>query len=210
MLAGIGLPRRRQPAIVPGNVEHESALQTVPRAELACRRRGAADPQTFDLHEKAVDPRRDDETWMLDAEGLGRPRDGSTNERRGDHDRAAISAGLGSLSGGRNLEPGVVALWDLLLVVCVAAPVGAALTPARITHVGFGGYALVIAVGFVVGVCGAWMMNTAGANVAARIERTSEVRERYFRSLYLAAMLWMVLTTFLGGWLSSIVLRLVF
>ena len=105
----------------------------------------------------------------------------------------------------------MVSLWDLLLVICFAMPIGGALSSASIRKVGFGGYALAITLGLALGACCAWAMRTVGATVAAHIQRHPvSLHDRYFRALYFAAMLWIILTLFLGGWVSSALLRLVF
>jgi hypothetical protein len=105
----------------------------------------------------------------------------------------------------------VVSLWHLLLLICFVAPIGGALASAKLAKVGFGGYALATTLGLGLGVCCAWIMKAVGAAVAARTERKSEsLQERYFRALYIAAMLWIMFTVFLGEWLSSVVLRLVY
>jgi hypothetical protein len=90
-------------------------------------------------------------------------------------------------------------------------PIAGALASAKLAKVGFGGYALTITIGLVLGVCCGWTMRTVGKTVAAHIRKHSEsLHERYFRALYFAAMLWIVFALFLGQWVSSAVMRLVF
>jgi hypothetical protein len=102
-------------------------------------------------------------------------------------------------------------LWDLLTAVCFAMPIGSALASSKHAKVGLGGYALATAVGLGLGVCCAWTMQTVGKTVAARIKRHSEsLQGRYFRALYFAAMLWIVFALFLGAWVSSAVMMVVF
>lgn len=104
-----------------------------------------------------------------------------------------------------------VTLWQLLTLICVAAPVGGSLASVRIAKAGFRGYALAITLGLVVGACCALAMWVAGNAVGARIRRLSAaLHERYFRILYLGATFWVIVAGFLGGWLSAVLLRLVF
>jgi hypothetical protein len=57
---------------------------------------------------------------------------------------------------------------------------------ARIAKVGFGGYALAITTGLVLGLCCAWTMRTVGGIVGADIRRQAvSLHERCFRALYL-------------------------
>jgi len=102
-------------------------------------------------------------------------------------------------------------LWDLLTALCFAMPIGSALASSKHAKVGFGGYALAAIVGLALGVCCAWTMRTVGRTAATHIKRHSEsLQERYSRALYFAAMLWIVFALFLGDWVSSVVMRLVF
>lgn len=104
-----------------------------------------------------------------------------------------------------------MSLWDLLIAICFAMPIGGALASAKIAKVGFGGYSLSITMGLVVGVGCAWTMQTIGKTVVLHIRRHPESEhERYFRTLYFAAMLWMVFALFLGEWLSLALLRFIF
>src|SRR5260370_374181 len=72
-----------------------------------------------------------------------------------------------------------------------------------------GGCALAVALGLALGVCCAWTMKIARSAVFARAQRESvALRERYFRALYFAALLWIVFAGFLGAWASSLLCRL--
>jgi hypothetical protein len=105
----------------------------------------------------------------------------------------------------------MVSLWDVLTLVCCAMPIGGAAASAKIARVGFAGYALAVTVGLALGVCCALAMRVVGKIVATHIKRhPGPLQERYFRALYFAAMLWIVVALFLGGWGSSALLRLVF
>ena len=105
----------------------------------------------------------------------------------------------------------MVSLWDLLTVVCCVMPIGGALASAKYAKVGFGGYTLAITIGVALGLCCAWTMRTVGDTVAARIKRQAvSLHESYFRMLYVAAVVWIAFGLFLGVWVSSVLLRLVF
>jgi hypothetical protein len=104
----------------------------------------------------------------------------------------------------------MVSLWDLLTALCFAMPIAGALASAKPARVGFNSYVLAITIGVVLGLGCAYIMRTAGKAVASRSKGHSvSVRERYFRALYLAAIVWIVLGLFLGSWASSNLLRLV-
>jgi len=76
---------------------------------------------------------------------------------------------------------------------------------------GVGGYTLAITLGLVVGVGGAWTMWTVGERLTRRVRGRSEVvQERYFRALYLSAMVWILVVACFGGWFSHIFLPIVF
>ena len=103
----------------------------------------------------------------------------------------------------------VVSLCDLLAVVCCAMPVADALASAKFARAEFFGYAPTIAVGLVLGLGGAYSMRTVGKTVAAHLRANSaSVREPYLRTLYFAAVMWIVLALFLGDWASSALLKL--
>jgi hypothetical protein len=106
-------------------------------------------------------------------------------------------------------------LWQLLILICIAVPVGPALASAQHGRVGPGGYALAIAVGLAVGACCGWVMYATHETVGSKLQRlTSETspakQEWYFFGFYLAKFLWLALAGFLGFWLSSMLLRIVF
>jgi hypothetical protein len=109
-----------------------------------------------------------------------------------------------------HVNANMVSLWDLLTAVCSVMPIGGALASAQYAKVGFGGYTLAVTIGLALGVCGAWTMRAVGKTVAARIRRqTVSMHQRYFRALYFAAVVWIVFALFLGGWVSSALMRLV-
>jgi hypothetical protein len=90
-------------------------------------------------------------------------------------------------------------------------PIGGAMASAKLAKVRFGGYALAITIGLALGVCCAWTMWTVGKTVGDHIRRKSEsLHGRYFRALYFAAMLWIVFALFLGEWVTSAAIRIVF
>jgi hypothetical protein len=104
----------------------------------------------------------------------------------------------------------MVTLWDLLTAVSFAMPIGGALASAKLARASFGGYVLAITVGLALGLSFALSMRTIGKTVAAQMKGQYAPREWYARALYFAAVLWILLGLFLGNWLSSAAMRLVF
>jgi len=100
-------------------------------------------------------------------------------------------------------------LWQFLHLMCVAITVGSSLAPAKIARTGLGGHVLAVFVGLAVGGGCAWAMWTAGGIIVNRIRRLPESsHEGYFRTLYFAAMFWIVFSSFAGFWASFGLLRL--
>ena len=74
---------------------------------------------------------------------------------------------------------------------------------------GIFGYALVVAIGSLLGVANFWTLYTLGDVLDARLSHSPEsLRERDFRALYLAMFLWIFGAGFLGLWLTSSALHL--
>ena len=75
---------------------------------------------------------------------------------------------------------------------------------------------MAIGVGLVVEACCGWAMYATHRMVVSKLQGRppSEVslakQESYFRGLYLAKLLWVGFAGFLGFWLSSTLLRIVF
>ena len=110
------------------------------------------------------------------------------------------------------LSPGVVfqimTLWDLLLAVCFVMPVSGAIAAAKLIRAGVVGYVLSVLIGLMLGLGCAWIAHKTGASVHNRVkQRDNSVQNRYFRLLYLGAMLWIVFALFLGLWITSPILR---
>jgi hypothetical protein len=109
-----------------------------------------------------------------------------------------------------------MALWHLLIGMCIAVPVGTAFAEARDANVGPGGYILAIGVGLAVGVFCGWAIYVSRKIVLSELNRressgASQIsQERYARAFYFAQFLWLGFAGFLGGWLSSVLLRIVF
>jgi hypothetical protein len=110
----------------------------------------------------------------------------------------------------------MVSLWDLLTGICFAASVGCALASAKIAKVGFGGYALAIAIGLALGLLCAWTIRVVAKAIVAKLQRrpnwdqAATLQRWFFRGLYFAALVWIVFSGFLGGQVSLAVLRFVF
>jgi hypothetical protein len=103
-----------------------------------------------------------------------------------------------------------MALWHVLILMCFAAPIGTSLVSAQYARVAPGGYALAIAIGLVVGGGCSWTMWITHRTVGDYIQRHSNHPEGSFRAFYSAKILWIAFAGFLGFWLSSALLRIVF
>lgn len=109
-----------------------------------------------------------------------------------------------------------MALWQLLILLCFAVPVGTSLTSARYANVGLRGYTLAGIVGLAVGACCGWAMWTTHKVVVRKVQKHSPSgaslarQEWYFRAFYLAKILWVGFAGFLGFWLPLALLRWVF
>lgn len=88
-------------------------------------------------------------------------------------------------------------LWQFLHLMCVALTLGASMGSPEVAKAGFRGYAVATAVGLGVGVGCAWIMWNAGRIAFARIRSLpGSMRERYFRRVYIGAILWVILVAF--------------
>jgi hypothetical protein len=102
-------------------------------------------------------------------------------------------------------------LWMLLESIVFFIAVIGALGSAKRVGVVFGGYALAIIAGLVVGACCALAMSRLGRVVGTRVSKLQPMsRQRwYFRALYASGMLWIFLAAILGKWIALGLLRLV-
>ena len=107
-------------------------------------------------------------------------------------------------------------LWQLLILLCFAATVGGALASAKLAKVGFGSYALNIAIGLLLGACCAWTMWVMHKIFVTNLRRRPDwehwasQHEWFYVAFYFTKILWIVFAAFLGRWVSSAILRLVF
>lgn len=102
-------------------------------------------------------------------------------------------------------------LWMLLESIVFFIAVIGALDSAKRVGVVFGGYALAIIAGLVVGACCALAMSRLDRVVGTRVSKLQPMsRQRwYFRALYASGMLWIFLAAILGKWIALGLLRLV-
>jgi hypothetical protein len=109
-----------------------------------------------------------------------------------------------------------MALWQLLVLICTVLPVGTSAASARQAKVGPGGYAFALAIGLAVGTCCGWTMYTTHKGAVRKLQSQSRSQvsvakqEWYFRGFYLAKSIWVAFAGFLGFWLSSALLRVIF
>jgi mannose/fructose/N-acetylgalactosamine-specific phosphotransferase system component IIC len=99
----------------------------------------------------------------------------------------------------------VVSLWDLLTAICFALPIGTALSVAKHSKVGWAGYAVAVMVASALAWLGVWAKRTVSNHVAARAKaHPVSQEESYFRRLYFAVILWIVVSSLLSAWLTSV------
>ena len=107
-------------------------------------------------------------------------------------------------------------LWQLLILICFTMPIAGAVGSAKLAKVGFGGYALAITIGLPLGVCCAWAMWIMHKIFVTNLRRRPDwehwaaQHEWFYVAFYFTKILWIVLALFLGAWVSSATLRLVF
>jgi hypothetical protein len=101
-------------------------------------------------------------------------------------------------------------LWTLLTLISSLTFLLAAVVTAHNAKVAFGGYAVAIAVGLVLGLSNAWALERVAAVAGDRLERESEkFREWCLGVLYVAAAVWALVAASLGAWITSAAMRLI-
>lgn len=104
-----------------------------------------------------------------------------------------------------------MALWHVLILICIALPIGTSLASARYANAGPGGYVLAMATGLVVGASCSWIMwwmhKALVPRLLHRLEEGDPQSEWYGRAFYVSKVLWIIVAGFLGSWLSSALLR---
>ena len=87
-------------------------------------------------------------------------------------------------------------------------PTMAALDTAKRAKTGIAGYFLAIAIAFLMGAVFAWIMWASGKAIGANIQRRSpSLREWYFRALYLAAVVWIIVVALAAQQVLSLALH---
>jgi uncharacterized protein YneF (UPF0154 family) len=106
----------------------------------------------------------------------------------------------------------MAALWQLLILICFVIPIGGAMSAAKIANAPPAGFALAILVGLVVGMSCAWTMWLMHKLFVAKLEQHPDWQHSawFARTFYASKLLWIVVALFLGHWLSSRVLRIIF
>ena len=101
-------------------------------------------------------------------------------------------------------------LWDLMTAFCFVMPTAGALATVKDVHKGWPGYALAIIVGIVLGALCAWAMRMASSKLAPALSPGPETeRPWFFRALYFAAFIWIVVVLLLGSWVTEASLRFI-
>jgi hypothetical protein len=99
-------------------------------------------------------------------------------------------------------------LWHLLVGICFAMPIMAAIDTARQAKVHIVGYVLAITIALVMGSGFAWIMWATGRAVGTKIEQRSVLWQKWcFRGLYFAALLWIVVAGVVAQQVLLIALR---
>jgi uncharacterized membrane protein len=98
-------------------------------------------------------------------------------------------------------------LWMMLTIICFVMPIAGALGAAA--RSGVGGHIIASVVGTALGAIFAWSMSAAAGLAEVRLQGYPEnVRERYFRLLYLGALSFSFIALFAGSSVTSMSLRL--
>jgi hypothetical protein len=93
----------------------------------------------------------------------------------------------------------------ICFLVCILGSVGAA----RAARTGPLGYVLAVVIGLALGGSSTWVMWNVGERVGAAVQVHPEpTRELYFRVLYVAAVLWILIALFVADRLTSAGMRL--
>lgn len=104
-----------------------------------------------------------------------------------------------------------MALWHLLLLICIGTPIAASLAVARRATAGIGGYAIAIIVGLALSAFFGWTTWATHRTVANRLESSPHPKEDWFTyGLYFSKIVWIILAAFVGLRLTSWLLRVVF
>lgn len=113
----------------------------------------------------------------------------------------------------------MVPLWQLLLLISMVMPLGAAVASATLAGRGFPGYGLATIVGFTVGVLSAGAMlvirkvalrKLVPVNQRLPDEMSSDRRAWYFRAWYFSMMVWIVFSWVVATCFSRLLLRVIF
>lgn len=100
-------------------------------------------------------------------------------------------------------------LWTLLTVLCAIMPVASAFASAEHAHASVSGYAVSITAGLILSLIFVVILsNLAEFATKLALRLRSEARREWFvRALYFSTAGWIVLSGFLGGAVSSALLR---
>lgn len=94
-----------------------------------------------------------------------------------------------------------MALWHLIVLYCLAAPLGGAIGAARILEKGSSIYALAILVGVLVGLLGAWV-TWIGFGAVRRRSQVQPYLPGQLRLIYFGAAAWACTLAVAGFWLT--------
>ena len=101
-------------------------------------------------------------------------------------------------------------LWHLLLLICITTTFFTSLAVPWRANYGLSGYGIAIIVGFVVSAFFGWTMWTTHKAVAQRFENSPHPNDDWFAyGLYVIKIVWILLSGFVGFWLTSWLIRAV-
>jgi hypothetical protein len=101
-------------------------------------------------------------------------------------------------------------LWTLLTLISSLTLIASSVVAAKQASAGFGGSALAVIIGLVLGACNAWALYRVGEAVGGRVQRSSTALQEWsLGALYLAAAAWALITPFVGVRVTSAAMRLI-
>ena len=100
-------------------------------------------------------------------------------------------------------------LWTMLNAICFLVCIFASVGAARAARTSPFGYVLSVLIGLVLGGASTWAMWSVGERIgtAAQVQPESR-RQVYFRVLYVAAVVWILIALFIADRVTSAAMRL--
>jgi hypothetical protein len=100
-------------------------------------------------------------------------------------------------------------LWTMLNAICFLVCILGSVGAGRAARTGPLGYVLAVVIGLALGESSTWLMWNVCERVGVAVQVHPERRrELYFRALYVAAVLWILIALFVADRLTSAAMRL--